>query len=139
MLARSHDVARINQVVNHPSVRPSVGAPELGDLDMTPVVERPEHWFLIGDHGGFALTWSAPGVYEWHSFILLEGRGKWAADARSEAIEYARQHGARMLWSKIPPDAPHVDRFARQGGMKPTNDVVETFGVPYRVFNMELR
>lgn len=115
MLVRSHDVARINEVVNHPTVRPAVGMPELGYLDMTPVVERPEHWFLIGDHGGFALTWSAPGVYEWHSFILPEGRGKWAADARSEAIEYARQHGARMLWSKIPPDAPHVDRFARQG------------------------
>jgi hypothetical protein len=139
MLARSHDAARINEVVNHPTVRPAVGVPELGDVDMTPAVEKLEHWFLMGDHGGFALTWSAPATYEWHSFILPEGRGKWAADARTEAIEYARQHGARMLWSKIPPDAPHVDRFARQGGMKPTNDVIVTLGVPYRVFNMELR
>lgn len=139
MLVRSHDAARINEVINHPTVRPAVGMPELDDLDMTPVVERPEHWFLMGDHGGFALTWSAPATYEWHSFILPEGRGKWAADARTEAIEYARQHGARMLWSKIPPDVPHVDRFARQGGMKPTNDVIVTLGVPYRVFNMELK
>lgn len=139
MLVRSHDAARINEVINHPTVRPAVGMPELGDLDMASVIERPEHWFLMGDHGGFALTWSAPATYEWHSFILPEGRGKWAADARTEAIEYARQNGARMLWSKIPPDAPHVDRFARQGGMKPTNDVIVTLGVPYRVFNMELR
>ena len=127
MLKRSSDITRINKVVNHPSVRPMVGMPELGDLDMTPVVERPEHWFLMGDHGGFALTWSAPRVYEWHSFVLPEGRGKWAVEARLEAIKYAGQHGAKMLWTKIPPDAPHVDRFARQGGMKPTDDVIETF------------
>jgi GNAT superfamily N-acetyltransferase len=138
MLELSHDVARINKIVNDPAVRPAIGMVDLGDLDMAPLVEKPEHWFLMGEHGGFALTWSAPCVYEWHSFVLPEGRGKWAADARSEAIEYARHHGAKMLWSKIPPDAPHVDRFARQGGMKPTNNVVETFGVPYRVFSMEL-
>ena len=138
MLELSHDVARINKIVNDPAVRPAIGMVDLGDLDLAPLVEKPEHWFLMGDHGGFALTWSAPCVYEWHSFVLPEGRGKWAADARSEVIEYARRHGAKMLWSKIPPDAPHVDRFARQGGMKPTNNVVETFGVPYRVFSMEL-
>ena len=53
-------------------------------------------------------------------------------------LNYARDNGTRVLWTKIPDELPHVERFARQGGMRPTNDVIETFGKPYRVFAMEL-
>lgn len=138
MLARSFDVARINAVVNHPAVLPFVGGVEGEEMDLTPLVERPEHWFLMDDHGGFMLAWSAPGVREVHTFVLPEGRGQWAADRRTEMLDYARTNGTRALWTKIPEDLPHVERFARQGGMKPTDDVIETFGKPYRVFAMEL-
>ena len=138
MLVRSHDAARINAVVNHPEVRPHVGAPELGDLDVTDLVERPEHWFLMGDHGGFMLSWSAPGVREVHTFVLPEGRGKWAEDARAAMLDYARKNGTEMLWTKIAEDDRHVIRYARQGGMQFTGDVLETFGKPYRIYRMEL-
>lgn len=138
MLSRCYDVGLVNRIVNDPSVRPHVGAPELGDIDLAPVMERPEHWFLIGEHGGFLLSWSAPGVYEVHTFILPEGRGRWGAEARTEMLRYARQHGADRLWTKIAEDARHVERFARQGGMQPTGEVVETFGKPYRIYRMEL-
>lgn len=138
MLVRSHDAARINAVVNHPEVRPHVGAPDAGDLDVTDLVERPEHWFLMGDHGGFMLSWSAPGVREVHTFVLPEGRGKWAEDARSAMLDYARKNGTEMLWTKIAEDDRHVIRYARQGGMQFTGDVLETFGKPYRIYRMEL-
>lgn len=138
MLVRSHDAARINAVVNHPEVRPHVGAPDAGDLDVTDLVERPEHWFLMGDHGGFMLSWSAPGVREVHTFVLPEGRGKWAEDARAAMLDYARKNGTEMLWTKIAEDDRHVIRYARQGGMQFTGDVLETFGKPYRIYRMEL-
>lgn len=138
MLVRSHDAARINAVVNHPEVRPHVGAPDAGDLDVTDLVTRPEHWFLMGDHGGFMLSWSAPGVREVHTFVLPEGRGKWAEDARAAMLDYARKNGTEMLWTKIAEDDRHVIRYARQGGMQFTGDVLETFGKPYRIYRMEL-
>ena len=137
MLARSYDAAHINAVVNHPDVRAFVGGGD-EELDLTPLVERPEHWFLMDDHGGFLLAWSAPNVREVHTFVLPEGRGQWAADRRSEMLDYARDNGTKVLWTKIPSEWPHVERFARQGGMRPTDDVLETFGKPYRIFTMEL-
>ena len=139
MLARTYDAELVNRVANHPAVRPFIGAPDDGDLDFTDAVARPEHWFLFGDHGGFLLQWSAPRVREVHTMILPQGRGMWGAQIRKEGIQYARDRGTRTLWTKIPPEASHVERFARQGGMKPTGDVIDTFGVPYRVFSMELQ
>lgn len=138
MLERSCDAEHINAVVNHPDVRPFVGGDSDEELDLTPLVERPEHWFLMDEHGGFLLAWSAPGIREVHTFVMPEGRGQWAADRRAEMLDYARANGTKMLWTKIPPTWPHVERFARQGGMKPTDDVIDTLGTPYRVFAMEL-
>ena len=80
MLERSFDTARINEVINHPSVRPYVG-PGDSFADVTPLVEDTDNWFLIGEHGGFGLTQTTPGVHEIHTFILPEGRGAWARDA----------------------------------------------------------
>lgn len=137
-LSRTQDADAVNAVVNHPDVRPYVGAPDAGYLDLGELAARPEHWFLIGEHGGFALLWTAPRTYEVHTFILKSGRGEWGNAARAEAIDFAKRHKAEILWTKIPPQAPHVERFARQGGMQPTGEVVETFGVPHRIFKMEL-
>jgi hypothetical protein len=137
MLERSFDADFINAVVNHPEVRPYIGdGPDV--LDLSDAIEQQQNWFLMGEHGGFALIWSAPGVYEVHTFILPEGRGAWGAKARNEGIDFARDHGAAMLWTKVPPKAPHVARFARQGGMKPTEDVIQMSGTPYQTFKMEL-
>jgi len=138
MLERSFDTRLINAVINHPDVRCGVGAPDAGELDVGPLVERPEHWFLMGEHGGFLLSWSAPKVREVHTFILPSGRGVWSNLARTAMLDYARQNGAKMLWTKIAPDAKHVARFARQGGMQLTDEVIETFGKPYRIYRMEL-
>jgi hypothetical protein len=138
MLERCFDVERINAVVNDPAVRPHVGAPEAGDLDVSELIARPEHWFLMGDHGGFMLGWSAPETREVHTFVLPEGRGKWADAARTAMLDYAQSHGTKMLWTKIAENDRHVIRYARQGGMQFTGDVLETFGKPYRIYRMEL-
>jgi hypothetical protein len=139
MLTRSFDTARINAVVNHPEVRPFVGSPEYGEIDMTPVVAKMEDWFLMGDHGGFLLSWSAPGVREIHTFVLPEGRGRWAADARAEMLDYTRANGTHTLWTKIDPTHRHTVQFARRGGMQPAEEVINMLGTPYQVYKMELR
>lgn len=124
-------------MVNDPAVRPFVGPEDIGELDFAPLI-RPENWVLMGEHGGFALLWSAPGVYEVHTFVLPSGRGQWARQAASDGIAYARENGARMLWTRVPPDLPHVAAYAKGMGMSPTGGAIETFGVPYDILSMEL-
>lgn len=138
MLERSHDAVLVNLVVNDPDVRPFVGPLEYGEIDLKSVIDRPENWFLMGEHGGFGLIWSAPKVHEIHTFILPSGRGKWAVGAAESMIDFARKNGDTMLWTKIPPKLKHVGTYARLMGMKPVDMVVETFGQPYEIYKMEL-
>ena len=138
MLERCFDVERINAVANHPDVRPHIGAPELGELDFAEAVENDKNWFLMGEHGGYVLVWSAPAVHEVHVCILPEGRGKWAAQARQAMLDYAKANGAKMLWARIAPTAKFVSLFARRGGMKPTYEMLYTLGSAYDVYKMEL-
>lgn len=125
-------------MVNHPAVRPACGLPELGALDFADLVARPENLFLLGEHGGFMLLWSAPDVREIHVFLLPEGRGKWGFDAQQEVISCASERGVSVLWARISPDMPHLALFARRGGMKPTGEVIEAFGVAYHIYSMEV-
>lgn len=136
IVERSFDAEYVNAVVNAPEVRPFIGP---GDyLDLSEAVARPENWFLMGEHGGFALIWSAPGVHEVHTFILREGRGRWARQAASDGVAFAASQGDRMLWTKIPDDQPNVALYARAMGMQDTGVSIETFGKPYAVYKMEL-
>ena len=138
MLERSYDIEFINRVINDPSVRPYVGGGVDGDLDAEVLVNDPDNWFLMGEHGGFLLNPTAPNVREVHTFVLPEGRGEWAKDARKVGVEYARRHGTEELWTKIEPDSEHVIRYALQGGMQKTDEMVETFGTQYRIYRMRL-
>lgn len=136
MLSLCHDAATVNAVVNHPDVRPFVGPG--GDLDLSAAVAQPDNWFLMGEHGGFALIQSAPGVHEVHTFIKRSGRGVWARDAARKGISFAAEHGDSVLWTKVPGDQPNVAQFARGMGMQPTGEQIETFGKPYAVYKMEV-
>lgn len=138
MLERCFDAEVVNLAANHPDVRPFLGPASLGELDFEEAVAEDHNWFLMGKHGGFALAWSGPGVYEVHVFILPEGRGKWAAQARQEVIDFAKANGAKMLWARISPAARFVSYFARRGGMQPTGEMIYTLGSPYDLYKMEL-
>ena len=136
LLHLTKDADAVNAVVNHPAVRPFIGAPEAGDLDLSAMIEQPENLFPFGEHGGFAFIWTAPHAREVHTFILPEGRGKWARDAAREAIGIAGQCGTVMLWTRIPPHAPHVRAYAACMGMRATGETVATFGTPWPIYSM---
>lgn len=133
----STEAAFINAVVNHPEVRPFLGLPDAGELDFSPLMDGPD-WFLMGDHGGFALTYSGPGIREVHTFVLPSGRGRWAMKAAQDGIRYAKDHGTRMLWTKVPRGALHVEAFTRKNGMLPSGETIVQFGTEYDIFHMEL-
>ena len=139
MLEDCRDAARINAVVNDVAVRPFVGLPEAGDIDLTEVINNPANLFPFGEHGGFALIWTAPHCYEVHTFVLPSGRGLWARWAAACGIDMARERGARMLWTRVPRfDLPHVRSFARGMGMAPTGESAPLAGTDYDVLAMDV-
>lgn len=136
LLSFTTDPEALNEIVNHPDVRPGVGPIEAGYLDLTPLTGNPNNLFLLGDHGGFALLWSAPHTHEVHTFITQEGRGKWAKQAAAEAIQLMWSRGTHTLWTQIATDTPHVRAFAAAMGMHPTGEQLMTFGKPHSVYCM---
>lgn len=136
MLIRTHDPDAINALANHEEIRPFIGGS--GPLDFTDAIARPEHHFIIGQHGGFALIWTAPAALEVHTMIMKKGRGRWARDAASFGIGYARQAGAKTLWTKVPPHSRNVRIYAAMMGMRDMAMTVEQFGLPYDVMAMEI-
>jgi len=123
-------------VVNDPAVRPFVGAPDAGDLDLSPLITCEENLFPFGEHGGFALIWTAPHTREVHTFILKTGRGRWACDAAREMITMAGEAGTERLWTRIAPDQPHVKAYAIRNGMKPTGEAFAHLGKRYSIYAM---
>lgn len=139
ILTRTFDAERVNAVINDPSVRPFVGDPDLGDLDVSDAVKNEMNLAMMGEHGGFLLTWSCPRVYEVHTFITKGGRGLWARKAAAETIAYAKRCGATRLWTKISPDQPNVEAFAVELGMTACAIKIPTLGKIYDVFEMEVK
>lgn len=84
---RSADAARLNEIVNHPGVRPWVG---VGDepLDLSADVANPDNYLLLAEHGGMLFTVVIPGIYEGHTVMLPDGRGAWAAQCMAEMVTW---------------------------------------------------
>lgn len=135
IVSPSRDADFINSVVNDPDVRPFVGGE--GELDLSPLMANSHNVFLMGDHGGFALIWTAPRTFEVHTFILKAGRGHWARAAVNAMVRYMREHGAKRLWTQINATQPNVIAYAVEAGMCPTGEELQTFGERHIVFEME--
>ncbi len=85
-LRRHTDAQFLNTVVNHPEVRPWVGSPSTGELDMSRVVEDPHNFVLMAEYGGVVFHFCQPGLYEAHTQVLPEGRGDWTVSMVNMAL-----------------------------------------------------
>jgi hypothetical protein len=115
-LERCFDAERLNALVNHPDIRPHVGGDPDFPIDLTGALVG-RNVFLLGEYGGFGLTWCAPGVYEVHTFILPQGRGAWAlAAVRTGLAIMQAAYSASHIWTRVKPDAKAVRMFTRAAG-----------------------
>jgi hypothetical protein len=113
---RTFDAERINALVNDPTIRPFVGGDGQSFIDLTSAVEDHKNYFLGGDHGAFAFTWSSPRSYEVHTFILPSGRGTWSRGFARAARDYMQSIGTRQLWTRVPVGAENIAAFTEDAG-----------------------
>ena len=136
MLSRTFDAGLLNALVNHPVIRPEMGGS--GDIDLTAAVAMPRNVFLLGEHGAFTLSWSAPHTYEAHAMVLPSGRGRWALSAAADGIAYMAARGAQRIWARAHPNARNVALFLQMIGLKPCGSLPCDLGngpVDYLIFD----
>jgi len=85
-IKRSFNASFINDVLQHPEVKP--GAEVKGLADLQPIIDNLENFLLVTEHGGFLLVNRSMGVYELHTQFLPSGRGKHVVDSGIEAFQY---------------------------------------------------
>lgn len=77
MLTRHFSAERVNEVVNHPSIYPYVRGFHTEPLDVTAAIANHANIFLVGEYGCVFFIKHQPGIYEFHTSVLPEGRGEW--------------------------------------------------------------
>ena len=137
-MSLSRDIPAINAAVNHPAVRPFVGAPDAGPLDFSESVNLPNNWFLMGEHGGFALELREPTICEVHVFITPGGRGRWASNATKEVVFFAEEQGVKTLVAYVEHGRRDLSLYARRAGMRQNGESILIFNNHYDVYTMEI-
>lgn len=94
MIERQISASLVNKIVNDPSVLPWVCGPVEGPLDLTEAIESGNYIALFGEYGGFLFWKVSDGIYDAHSAVLPEGRGKWALRAAHQALSWMFGEGA---------------------------------------------
>ena len=88
MINRTFDANLVNSVVNDPSIYPWVHGSVVGPIDLGPVLANRDNYCLWGEHGGTVFIQMQPGLYELHTQVLPEGRGKWTISMVRASFEW---------------------------------------------------
>lgn len=87
ILRRETNPTRVNDLLNHPSVRPWI-ANGSDRVDVSQQVMDEKNLFLFGEFGGVGFIFIQPGIYEAHTQVLPEGRGAWTRDLTESCVKY---------------------------------------------------
>jgi hypothetical protein len=133
LIERVFEPGTINDLINDPAIRPTIGGE--GELDATALVEDRRNVFLSAPGGGMAFIWRGPGIYEGHTHFLCRG---------GEALHLAKcmigrlwtDFPVRMVWGLTPVHLRNARWFTRKLGFQ-SHGVMETPEGPCELFVME--
>jgi hypothetical protein len=119
IIKRHYDALFLNQVINHPRVRPWVSSSGVEPLDFTLFVENTNNILLMGEYGGVFFHLLQPGLYEAHTQVLPEGRGRWTIAMVQKALSYIFiQTDAVEILTRVPAgNTPALALTKRIGGV----------------------
>lgn len=114
---RTLDPAYLNEVANHPQVRPWLKGE--GTADLTPVISDPVNIALQYEGGGWLLRNLGACVYEVHSMFVPEVRGAKVKANLVDALEYVfLQTDAVKLVTQLPEGNLAARALARIAGFR---------------------
>jgi hypothetical protein len=111
---RTFDARFLNEVANHPDVRPWLLGE--GPLDLTETLLDPRNIGLVFGGGGWLLHWQEPGVYEAHSLFIP---GSNAATLLKDGLRFLfTETDCLKIVTKVPDDNPRAKGLARAAGFR---------------------
>lgn len=142
MIRRTMDPAFLNDVANHPEVRPWLGAPDVPVLDLAVLIGNPANIAIEGEHGGWVLTAMGGGVYEIHSLFRPEGRGKPFFAGAREMLRYVfTRTDATEILTKCPDDNGGARMAAAMVGFRERFSRADAWapgvGISYQAFTID--
>lgn len=140
MIHRTMDATALNEVANHPEVRPWLGGD--GPVDLQSTLDNAANFGIMGEHGGWLLHPILPGVYEIHSMFAPEGRGKAFFAGAREMLRYMFvSTDALEIVTKCPDNNPAARMASAQVGFRERFRREEAWapgvGVSYQVFSVD--
>lgn len=111
MISRCFDAETVNDLINDPTIRPTIGGE--GALDAAKLLDDVRNICLMADGGGALFRWSGPGVFEGHSFFRVRGR---EAISLGRAILAQMQDHASLIYGLTPWELKNVRWFNRRIG-----------------------
>ena len=141
-LQRHFDAHRLNEIANHPEVRPTCGGDGKSLLDFASFVSNPKNYALVWDQGALLFHWSAPYTYEVHVMVLPEGRGKDAYHTIKKGIEDVLSLGAERIWARVADGFDGLRHITAQMGFtKCGSDLLDIGSGPitYELYQREKR
>ena len=120
-IKRTLDASALNEVANHPEVRPWLGGEGPLDLGETVAAIGPDglaNFALVTDGGGFLLIRHEPGTYEVHSMFLPEARTRTVRAMRAGMAYMFTQTDCEKLITKVPDGNDRAANLARLGGFR---------------------
>ena len=102
-ISRAMDAKFVNRVINDPSVYEWIRGPLTGEIDVSPLVADISNVLLIGEYGCMLFISQQQGLYDIHTQMLPEGRGKWCLKFTREALRWMfTRTPAVELTSRVP-------------------------------------
>jgi hypothetical protein len=118
MIQRHLTADRINEVVNHPDIRSWI-ANGTEPVDLTEQVSDTRNVLLMGEHGGVMFLYVQSGVYEAHTQVLPEGRGKWTRSLTEACVRHMfTKTDAYEILTRVPAGHPAAKAAAEAQGMR---------------------
>lgn len=141
MLRRTMNAARLNELANHPEIRPFM-SPSEGPLDVSALALDPRTVLLEAEHGTFLMQPILPATYEGHAMFLPEGRGPPMLEAARAMFRFMfTQTDCLEILTKCPDDNDPAknasaylgfhERFRREDAWRPG------VGISYRVLSVD--
>lgn len=114
---RAEDAARLNEIANHPDVRPLIGLADGGPLDFGAFALDRRNVIIEFALGAFVFEALGDCRYELHTMILPEGRGAPVLPAAQAAFRWLFVHtDAAEIVTKVPGSNKPADLMARRAG-----------------------